>query len=81
MLAEALEDSRWTRDLNLREGLTTSHLLQLVNLWLLISPTQLQQNEEDTISWNLTPHGKYTTSSAYKAQFIGRVKTPKLAMI
>jgi hypothetical protein len=50
-------------------------------MWLLISPTQLQQNEEDTISWNLTPHGKYTTSSTYKAQFIGRVKTVELAMI
>jgi hypothetical protein len=48
-LAEALEDSRWIRNLNLREGFTSGHLLQLVNLWLLLSPTQLQQNE-DTIS-------------------------------
>jgi hypothetical protein len=80
-LAKALEDNRWIRDLNLREGFTTAHLLQLVNLWLLISPTQLQQNEEDTISWNLTLHGKYTASSAYKVQFIGHVKTPELATI
>jgi hypothetical protein len=42
-LAEALHDSRWIRDLNIHEGFTTAHLLQLLNLWILISPTQLQQ--------------------------------------
>jgi hypothetical protein len=56
-------------------------LLKKINLWILISLTQLQQQEEDTISWNLTPHGSYTTASAYKAQFISCIKTPELATI
>jgi hypothetical protein len=43
LLAEALHDSRWIRDLNINEGFTTTHLLQLINLWIVISPTQLQQ--------------------------------------
>jgi hypothetical protein len=80
-LAEALHDSRWIRDINIHEGFTTAHLLQLINLWILISLSQLQQQQEDTISWNLTPHGSYTTSSAYKPQFISCIKIPELATI
>jgi hypothetical protein len=42
-VVEALQGNTWIRDLNLREGFTTAHLLQLVNLWLLVLPTQPQQ--------------------------------------
>jgi hypothetical protein len=56
IVAEALQGSSWIRDLKIREGFTTAHLLQLVNLWLQVSSTQLQHDREDSISWNLTAH-------------------------
>jgi hypothetical protein len=65
-IAEALQGNTWIRDLNLREGFTTTHLLHLVNLWLLVSPTQLHHERMDIISWNLTTHHTYTDASAYK---------------
>jgi hypothetical protein len=80
-VAEALQGGSWIGDLKLREGFTTAHLLQLVNLWLLVSPTQLQHDREDSISWNLTAHQQYTTASAYKAQFTGCIRTLNLATI
>jgi hypothetical protein len=54
------------QNLNLREGFTIAHLLQLVKLWLLVSPTQLHHEREDNIFWNLTTHHTYTIVSAYK---------------
>jgi hypothetical protein len=56
IVAEALQGSSSIKDLEIREGFTTAHLLQLVNLWLLVSSTQLQHDREDSISWNLTAH-------------------------
>jgi hypothetical protein len=56
IVAEALQGSSWIRDLKIREGFTTAHLLQLVNLWLLVSSTQLQHDWEDSTSWNLAAH-------------------------
>jgi hypothetical protein len=80
-VAEALRDGTWTRDLNYWTGFTTSLLIQFVVLWNLVAPIELNANLEDTISWNLTRHGEYTASSAYKAQFVGLTKTPELASI
>lgn len=80
-LAEALLGNRWIRDLNIHEGFTTAHLLQLVNFWILIAPTQLQPQQEDTIFWNLTPDGNYMTALAYKPQFVGCIKSPELSTI
>jgi hypothetical protein len=68
-VSSAMEDNNWVRDLNLRNGLTTELLTEFVTLWNLVATTVLHQDQEDTIRWTQTPHGQYTTSSAYKAQF------------
>jgi hypothetical protein len=80
-VADALRDNKWIIDLNHRSGFTTAHLLQFSVLWNLVTPTELSPQREDTISWNLTRDGNYSTTSAYKAQFVGYVKTPDLASI
>jgi hypothetical protein len=76
-----MEDNNWVRDLNIRNGLTTELLTQFVTLWNLVATTVLHQEQEDTIRWTQTPHGQYTTSSAYKAQFQECIPTPELASI
>jgi hypothetical protein len=41
----------------------------------------LRQEQEDRITWTLTPHGEYTAASAYIAQFNGCVAAPDVAII
>jgi hypothetical protein len=80
-VAEALHNNTWIRDLNYRTGFTTTHLEQFVTLWTLLAPIELQQQEDDKLTWRFTRSGEYTSSSAYKAQFIGCAKTPELELI
>jgi hypothetical protein len=81
MVAEALHDNAWIRDLGHRTGFTTAHLSQLVTLWNLVQGTTLRQDQEDRITWTQTPHGEYTAASAYIAQFNGCVAGPDVAII
>jgi hypothetical protein len=43
---------------------------QLVLLWSLINQVQLSEQPDD-IHWRFAADGKYTTKSAYEAQFLG----------
>jgi hypothetical protein len=47
------------------------HLSQFVDLWGLINNFQLDEDEDDDITWKLTSNGQYTTKSAYEVQFLG----------
>jgi hypothetical protein len=48
---------------------------------LRIRKTLRQDQEEDRITWTLTPHGEYTAASAYIVQFNGCVAAPDVAII
>jgi hypothetical protein len=80
-VASALHENTWIRDLQHLTGLTPAHLLEFVTLWNLVDQSRLQPQQEDKITWTLTPKGEYTTSSAYKAQFHGYAANPALAAI
>ncbi|WVZ74607.1 LOW QUALITY PROTEIN: hypothetical protein U9M48_022769 [Paspalum notatum var. saurae] len=55
--------------------LTARHLIEYVQLWRATQYLLLRPNNEDTVTWKFTPTGEYSSSSAYKAQFIGSIKT------
>jgi hypothetical protein len=81
IVAEALLDNAWLRDLDYRTGFTTTHLSQLVMLWNLVKDIALRQDQEDHITWTQTPHGEYTSASAYMVRFNGCVAAPGVAII
>lgn len=79
--AEALQNNNWIRDLNYRYGFTVNLLHEYFTLWQLVRDIRLQHAQQDTILWKLTQKGKYTTTSAYKAQFLGCTREPILETI
>lgn len=77
-VAEALHNHSWIRDLNFRNGVSAQHFRECANLWAQTRHVNLNDGDEDTIIWKLTKDGRYTASSAYKAQFTTCVKEPRL---
>ena len=57
-------------------NLTIPHLYEFVLLWTDLNNVLLREEVDDTITWNLTENGEYTSSSAYKAQFFGAITSP-----
>ena len=53
---------------------------QFVSLWNLVQNVTMT-NESDAIEWRITADRKYSASSAYTVQFLGRVKRPLLAKV
>jgi hypothetical protein len=45
-----------------------------MNLWILVSRRRLHREQEDVISWNLTPNGSYTAAAAYKPNLLAALK-------
>jgi hypothetical protein len=80
-VVEALHNNTWICDLNYHTGFTTTHLEQFVTLWTLIAPIKLQQQEDHKLVSKFPRSGDYTSSLAYKAQFIDCAKTPELEFI
>ena len=72
---EALTNGRWLR--GLQRITTEAQLDQFINLWLLLQQVNLN-DEIDTISWHFSADGRYSASSAYKVQFLGRLQQPNL---
>jgi mannosylglycoprotein endo-beta-mannosidase len=71
MVSQALLGDAWIGKITMDETFTLVHLHQFVELWSLLDQVHLQENVEDTISWNLTTSGEYTAKSAYEFQFVG----------
>jgi hypothetical protein len=80
-VVEALHNNTWIYGLSYYTGFTTTHLEQFVTLWTLVVPIKLQQQEDHKLVSKFTRSGDYTSSLAYKAQFIGCAKTPELELI
>ena len=74
-LHEALADNRWIRDIALHPTISSQHLLQFIDLWLIVRDVHLSPGVADTIKWKWTPNGEYSAASTYRAQFLGSVKT------
>lgn len=78
---DALTNNNWIQDLNHRVGFTVNHFLQYATLRWQISQIERDESQDDHIIWNLTADGQYTASSAYRAQFIGCTRNPRLNAI
>jgi hypothetical protein len=63
--------SRATTGYVLLQDNTHIQLSQYLEIWDIIATLQLTHDQSDTISWTLTADGKYSASSAYRAQFVG----------
>nr|BAD17239.1 cyst nematode resistance protein-like [Oryza sativa Japonica Group] len=73
----ASQANQWLLDLDLlgTTGWTTDLIDQLVGVWSVVQTIHLVEHEEDNITWKLTTHGEYTTTSAYNAQLLGITAT------
>ena len=74
-LHDALADNQWIRDIALHPTISSQHLQQFMDLWLIVRDVHLSPGVADTIKWKWTPNGEYSAASAYRAQFLGSVKT------
>jgi hypothetical protein len=50
-------------------NLTVPHIHEFLMLWNRLEGVHLHGDNVDTISWNLTFNGEYSSASAYEAQF------------
>lgn len=66
-VATALNNRRWKR--GLQRKATTQQINQYVHLWMLIQEVRLEQWPDD-ITWEFSANDKYSSSSAYKVQFM-----------
>jgi hypothetical protein len=78
---QATLDNAWVSKIRMDETLTIPHLHQYLQLWHELNGIQLREHEEDSIVWNLTPNGEYSTTSAYNAQFFGSTLTNMNKMV
>ena len=81
VVADALHDNNWIRDLDHKTGFTVQHFIQFATQWNLIRNVHLLDNQDDSITWKLTASGVYTAASAYRAQFLGCTKAPRICSI
>ena len=72
---QALCNNAWISRIKLDAILTVQHIREYIELWVALREAPLREDIQDTIVWNLTSNGEYSTSSAYKAQFFGATST------
>jgi len=67
---QELRNNNWMR--SLRGKITSAvHIEEFVSLWIRIQDVHLQQGIQDSITWQWTQDGTYSTRSAYRIQFKG----------
>ncbi|WVZ92634.1 hypothetical protein U9M48_038683, partial [Paspalum notatum var. saurae] len=75
-VAQELSNNAWIRTLK-NKVTTTTQIEEFVSLWIRLQHTHLRENIADSITWKWTPDGIYSTSSAYRAQFLGAYRRHK----
>ena len=80
-VADALYNDNWIGDINISNGITTTHLQEYTLLWNLTRQIQLRPGHVGQIRWKFTESGIYTAASAYKAQFLGSTREVHLNSI
>jgi hypothetical protein len=77
----ALQNNLLVSQINLQHGLTMEHITQFANLWERLSTIHINKEKQDAITWKLTTHGYYSSSSAYNMQFEGLTNSTMPAMV
>jgi hypothetical protein len=77
----ALVNDNWIRDIDVLRITSAAQLADFTQLWLKLGDVQLDPDRPDSIVWNATKHGEYTTASAYAAQFKGLQISPMERLI
>ena len=75
---QALSNGRWMT--GLQRFSSEDELDQFVPLWNELQTIRLN-DDRDKVTWKLTADGKYSASSAYAAQFHGRIRQPHLQKV
>ncbi len=70
-VAEALTGRQWIKDI--RGALGIQPILEYLKLWSLVQMVDLDPTTPDSIIWKWESSGQYSSKSAYKALFSGRV--------
>jgi hypothetical protein len=76
-----LVNDNWIRDIDVLRITSAAQLAEFTQLWLKLGDVQLDPDRPDSIVWNATKHGEYTTASAYAAQFKGLQISPMERLI
>ena len=64
-------DNNWITQINTQQGISLTHIQEVVMLWERLADISLTDGVRDSITWKLSIDGVYSASSAYKAQFEG----------
>jgi hypothetical protein len=72
---QATYENVWIKKIEMDTNLTILHLREFVHLWVEINSVHLREEVGDSVSYNLTTNGEYTSSLAYLAQFFGSTST------
>jgi hypothetical protein len=80
-VTQALHDNAWISRLSVEATISIEHLVQFVQLWVIIQHVHLNLDEEDDITWKLTSNGQYSAASAYKMQFFGLIDSSLYNMV
>lgn len=70
-VAEALQDRRWIRDCTGALGLQA--ILEYLQLWSILRSSVRLSDHPDSFIWKWEASGLYSSRSAYRALFLGRV--------
>jgi hypothetical protein len=65
----------WVEKIRMDTNLTVQHIHEYIRLWMPIQRIQLVEHIDDTITWNTTSNGEYSSTAAYNAQFFGSLIT------
>jgi hypothetical protein len=74
-VAQALQNKSWVHNINMEATLTVQHIREYISLWMSLQDVNLHEHRVDSIVWNLTANGEYSSASAYEAQFFGATLT------
>ena len=69
-MTKALDNNFWVTNINSDPGFNAEHILQFLTLLEKIDHVHINPNEADSITWNLSNDGCYSSNLAYKAQFL-----------
>lgn len=70
-VAEALLNKAWIRDIS--GALGVQAIREYLKLWSLLQNAGCNPSEQDVICWKWDSSGQYSSKSAYRALFLGRV--------
>jgi hypothetical protein len=56
-------------------SLTVQHVHEYIWFWTQLQGIQLDEHVDDTITWDTTTNGEYSSTAAYTAHFFGAAAT------